>query len=311
MIAGPPYLARFLSASHSHAPALPKGARFALLSLRPLYPPSSLVTSVQCTPPPSFLGDQDELPAPFSQTPPRQLVVVTDSPLIYKGLIRAEEGGGRGHWRGLLESSPPAAAMGASSIAWRTSVDYMKRSSIAGLSHAANSRSYVRSLYWLLVFVVGLALTVRSLANLVEEFLDYPVVTSSHLTTKPSVAFPAVTICNINRVNCVNLEEEALNLHKEGRLNESVKMVQFSIDIGCRAQVCNSVGITISGRREGPWLDSRAFAMGELGCKVHLEDKKLVNQMCYYYHTIKEYDEDVTAEAKAMAQKVTFFKKRN
>ncbi len=199
--------------------------------------------------------------------------------------------------------------MGASSIAWRTSVDYMKRSSIAGLSHAANSRSYVRSLYWLLVFVVGLALTVRSLANLVEEFLDYPVVTSSHLTTKPSVAFPAVTICNINRVNCVNLEEEALNLHKEGRLNESVKMVQFSIDIGCRAQVCNSVGITISGRREGPWLDSRAFAMGELGCKVHLEDKKLVNQMCYYYHTVKEYDEDVTAEAKAMAQKVTFLKK--
>ena len=34
------------------------------------------------------------------------------------------------------------------SIAWGTTVKYMRGSSIAGLSHAANSRSVVRALYW-------------------------------------------------------------------------------------------------------------------------------------------------------------------
>ncbi len=89
--------------------------------------------------------------------------------------------------------------MGVLSIVWWTTVKYMKGSSIAGLSHAANSRSPTRAFYWLLIFVAGLALTVRSLYVLIDDFLEYPVITSSHLTTKPAVSFPAVTICNINR----------------------------------------------------------------------------------------------------------------
>ncbi len=38
--------------------------------------------------------------------------------------------------------------MGALFVVWRTTVDYMKGSSIAGLTHAANAPTYLRSAYW-------------------------------------------------------------------------------------------------------------------------------------------------------------------
>ena len=96
-----------------------------------------------------------------------------------------------------MTTSRPSSS--ASSIAWRTTVRYMRGSFISGLSHAAKSRSHARALYWLVVFLAGLALTLRVLAVLINEFLDYPVVTSSEIATQSSVAFPAITICNLNR----------------------------------------------------------------------------------------------------------------
>ncbi len=85
------------------------------------------------------------------------------------------------------------------SVAWNTTVQYMRGSSIAGLSHAANSRSVARAVYWLVIFAFGLGFTIQSLHALVRDFLGHPVVISSYLTTKHNIPYPAVTICNMNR----------------------------------------------------------------------------------------------------------------
>ena len=89
--------------------------------------------------------------------------------------------------------------MGLLSVVWGTTVRYMKGSAIAGLSHAANSRSYTRAAYWLVIFVVMLAFTVRSLVVLLDEFFRHPVLTTSELVTRGEVPFPAITMCNNNR----------------------------------------------------------------------------------------------------------------
>ena len=36
------------------------------------------------------------------------------------------------------------------------------------------------------------------------DFLEYPIVTSTNVSYKAKVDFPAVTICNLNRINCHN-----------------------------------------------------------------------------------------------------------
>ncbi len=55
------------------------------------------------------------------------------------------------------------------------------------------------------LFVAGLTLTAQSLGIVVREIFDYPVVTTSVLQTQSSVAFPGVTVCNLNRVGCHQL----------------------------------------------------------------------------------------------------------
>ncbi len=38
--------------------------------------------------------------------------------------------------------------MGTANIIWSTTVQYLRGSSIAGLSHAANAKSFIRIAYW-------------------------------------------------------------------------------------------------------------------------------------------------------------------
>lgn len=84
-------------------------------------------------------------------------------------------------------------------VAWTTSVRYMRRSSISGLSHAAKSRSTNRAAYWLAIFAVGMVFTAQSIHTLVSDFYEHPVVVSTYVTTRPNVTFPAITVCNLNR----------------------------------------------------------------------------------------------------------------
>ncbi len=90
--------------------------------------------------------------------------------------------------------------MALTTIIWSTTVHYLREfSSIAGLSHAAKAPSFARSVYWLSIFFLGLAFTIKGLVDIIDEFDDYPVVVNSKLTTRNEVPYPAVTVCNLNR----------------------------------------------------------------------------------------------------------------
>jgi hypothetical protein len=47
--------------------------------------------------------------------------------------------------------------------------------------------------------------TVYGLHGVFTDFYAYSVTTSSDLTHEKKIEFPAVTVCNMNRLNCLNL----------------------------------------------------------------------------------------------------------
>ncbi len=57
--------------------------------------------------------------------------------------------------------------------------------------------------------------TVRGIVQVVVDFYARPVITNINVTHKAEVPFPAVTVCNLNRVHCLNLMETFLTLKKE------------------------------------------------------------------------------------------------
>ena len=46
--------------------------------------------------------------------------------------------------------------------------------------------------------------TINGISDIVLDYLKYPVITNTDITYRSQVDFPAVTICNLNRVNCHN-----------------------------------------------------------------------------------------------------------
>ena len=44
----------------------------------------------------------------------------------------------------------------------------------------------------------------NSVVQILVEFWEWPIVTSTDVSYKAKVDFPAVTICNLNRMNCHN-----------------------------------------------------------------------------------------------------------
>ena len=59
--------------------------------------------------------------------------------------------------------------------------------------------SKLRFLYWMSIFGFFTTMTIYNLVNVIQDYLDHPVITSINLSHKSQVDFPAVTICNQNR----------------------------------------------------------------------------------------------------------------
>ncbi len=87
----------------------------------------------------------------------------------------------------------------ASSIVWATTTEYLQKSSFSGVSHAAKARNWFRAGYWSIVFIAGLGFTIRNLYVLIDEFLQYPITTTTEVVSSEVIGFPAITVCNQNR----------------------------------------------------------------------------------------------------------------
>ena len=89
--------------------------------------------------------------------------------------------------------------MGLKKVLGGTLADFCSKTSIAGINNVVNRDSYLKKAYWLSLFIGGCFLTFQGLIDTFINYFEREVTTSTDLTHMPSVIFPAVSICNLNR----------------------------------------------------------------------------------------------------------------
>ncbi len=86
---------------------------------------------------------------------------------------------------------------------------------------------------------------------MITDYYDYPVVTNINLDHKAQVTFPAITICNLNRIHCLNLLTSFSTMNEQldgidnatapaayGKLAGEVNNIQnIFYNTGCNEQV--------------------------------------------------------------------------
>lgn len=76
----------------------------------------------------------------------------------------------------------------------------LKKSSIYAVSQMGQARSPYRKMLWMLVLFAGLFGCCLQIYRFCTLYFQYPVVVNLHVENKWSLEFPAVTICNLNRM---------------------------------------------------------------------------------------------------------------
>jgi hypothetical protein len=95
--------------------------------------------------------------------------------------------------------------MGIGTVIWNTFAEFGVHTTIGGLCNAGLTTSRPRQIYWLVIFFILFAYTIKLLVDNVNQYLQYAVITSTDLAYSSSLAFPALTICNQNRLVLKNL----------------------------------------------------------------------------------------------------------
>ena len=78
-------------------------------------------------------------------------------------------------------------------------------SNIGGITQFRQSESKIAKRIWFVLFVFGCIMTIYGVQMSINNYLEYRSVTSSSKEYKSLLEFPSVTICNLNKVHCGNL----------------------------------------------------------------------------------------------------------
>ena len=89
--------------------------------------------------------------------------------------------------------------MGFRKVVWETLIQWCESTSITGIGPAVSRKSYGKKAYWLILFMLMLYATIQGLVSTIQSFYERDVTTSTDLDFTPSVAFPAISICNMNK----------------------------------------------------------------------------------------------------------------
>ena len=77
--------------------------------------------------------------------------------------------------------------------------------STAGITQAKATDCKISKAAWIIIFLVGTGITYWSMIKCLQGYLSHGHVTSMDIKSEARVDFPSVTICNQNRVHCLNL----------------------------------------------------------------------------------------------------------
>jgi hypothetical protein len=77
--------------------------------------------------------------------------------------------------------------------------------SLGGYTQYLASKNPTSKIFWAILTVLGLFITIISMERNFTDLLGFGVTTSVTVSGNSSLNFPTVTLCNSNRVNCLQL----------------------------------------------------------------------------------------------------------
>ena len=86
--------------------------------------------------------------------------------------------------------------------------DFANSTSLHGIQYIASSGYVVIKLCWLAISITFFVLFVLQARTIIDDFRSYPYATKIELISRPSLTFPAVTVCNSNRMRRSQLSHD-------------------------------------------------------------------------------------------------------
>ena len=94
--------------------------------------------------------------------------------------------------------------------------------SLGGYTQYLASKNRTSKIFWAILTVLGLFITIISMERNFTDLLGFGVTTSVTVSGNSSLNFPTVTLCNSNRVNCLQLFKKIENCKKVIKLNHII-----------------------------------------------------------------------------------------
>lgn len=76
---------------------------------------------------------------------------------------------------------------------------------IGGVDHVRQNDCKQSRTVWAFLVLIGIGCTLWLLYNSIMGFLANNTITTVSLVNEKSMTYPGITLCNANRINCVNL----------------------------------------------------------------------------------------------------------
>jgi hypothetical protein len=84
---------------------------------------------------------------------------------------------------------------------------YRNFTTLGGFTQARDSDNETSRKYWIVILLAGLFMTTNSVKSTITRYLSYPTTWDSSVVLSQALDFPAVTVCNANKVHCGHLRE--------------------------------------------------------------------------------------------------------
>ncbi|GFT79935.1 acid-sensing ion channel 4-A [Nephila pilipes] len=168
----------------------------------------------------------------------------------------------------------------------------LQQSSIYAVSQLGRCRNPYRKLIWLFILTCGLIASIYQAYRFLRCFLQYPVVVNVQVEQKWHLDFPAITICNLNRMkktyeNCLNL-----NISLENCLHPFI--------LGSGRGISRVHHLAISERR------TLHACTSELSGKLDKEKNIMVQFLMNYLVLDKDRRKAIGYQGKEFIQKCSF-----
>lgn len=77
----------------------------------------------------------------------------------------------------------------------------LKKSSLYPVSQLVRAKSTLQKIWWMIVLLLCVFGSIYQISEFLRSYLEYPVVIDLNVENNLVLDFPAVTVCNLNRMN--------------------------------------------------------------------------------------------------------------